>query len=47
MSTRPHVIAAGLLAGTLATGCCALQVDGAGFTSVIVFAVQAGPIPPG
>ena len=28
-------------------GCYALQVDGAGFTSVIVFAVQAGPIPPG
>jgi hypothetical protein len=28
-------------------GCCGVQVDGASFTSVIVFAVQAGPIPPG
>jgi hypothetical protein len=28
-------------------GCFALQVDGTGFTEVIVFAVQAGPAPPG
>ena len=30
-----------------AAGCYALQVDGNSFTSVVVFAVQPGPIPPG
>ena len=30
-----------------APGCYGVQVDGDSFTSVIVFAVQAGPIPPG
>ena len=36
--------------GRLSTGgagCFALQVDGTGFTEVIVFAVHAGPAPPG
>jgi hypothetical protein len=30
-----------------APGCYGIQVDGTSFTSVIVFAVQPGPIPPG
>src|SRR5262249_30771568 len=30
-----------------APGCYALQVDGRSFTSVVVFAIQPGPIPPG
>jgi hypothetical protein len=28
-------------------GCYALQVDGSSFTSVVVFAIRPGPIPPG
>jgi hypothetical protein len=32
---------------TSGAGCFALQVDGTGFTEVIVFAVNAGPAPPG
>lgn len=30
-----------------APGCYAVQVDGTSFTSVVIFAVQPGPIPPG
>jgi hypothetical protein len=32
---------------TFGAGCFSLQVDGTGFTEVIVFPVQAGPAPPG
>jgi hypothetical protein len=32
---------------TSGPGCFELHVDGTGFTEVIVFAVQAGPAPPG
>lgn len=32
---------------TSGPGCFALHVDGTAFTEVIVFAVQAGPAPPG
>ena len=33
--------------GTSGPGCFALHLDGTSFTEVIVFAVQAGPAPPG
>ena len=28
-------------------GCYGLQVDGTSFTTVVVFAVRPGPVPPG